>query len=205
MANNNKIAIRFVVNGEEVIVEAAVHAPLKVARDKALRDTNNGGRPADEWETHCRIRRCTKISPAVALTARMATRTIYFMNRILPILLLVFIAGCGVASGPPEDHQSVQDHALFESAATSIGAQDADGLRLILDSRVAASDADMIAALDPGGRAALAKALQEATFVAAGVGYREYRIHLQDASRPETDLPVFVLDVDGLPKLRFGQ
>ncbi len=52
MTSHNKITLIFIVNGVDVPVDANMHEPLKVARDKALRDSNNTGRPMDEWEVH---------------------------------------------------------------------------------------------------------------------------------------------------------
>ena len=52
MTSHNKITLIFIVNGVDVQVEANIHEPLEVARDKALRDSNNTGRPMDEWEIH---------------------------------------------------------------------------------------------------------------------------------------------------------
>ncbi len=51
MSDHNKVIIRFVVNGDPTVVEAAANAPLRVACEKALRDTNNTSRPLEEWET----------------------------------------------------------------------------------------------------------------------------------------------------------
>lgn len=51
MSDHNKVTIRFVVNGEETVIEAPANAPLHVARDKALRETSNTSRPPEEWET----------------------------------------------------------------------------------------------------------------------------------------------------------
>lgn len=48
----NKIKIVFVVNGVDAPVEANVHEPLKAARNKALEDSKNTGRPVDEWQVH---------------------------------------------------------------------------------------------------------------------------------------------------------
>lgn len=50
MKSHNKINLIFIVNGVEVTVEANVHEPLKVARNQALKDSDNTGRPLDEWE-----------------------------------------------------------------------------------------------------------------------------------------------------------
>jgi hypothetical protein len=44
------IAILFIVNGEDVIVHAELAEPLAAARNKALAETRNTGRPPDEWE-----------------------------------------------------------------------------------------------------------------------------------------------------------
>jgi hypothetical protein len=52
MTSHNKITLIFIVNGVDVPVEANIHEPLKVARNKALTDSNNTGRPMDEWEIH---------------------------------------------------------------------------------------------------------------------------------------------------------
>ena len=52
MSSKNKITLIFIINGVDVPVEANLNAPLKVARDKALKDSNNTGRPLDEWEVH---------------------------------------------------------------------------------------------------------------------------------------------------------
>lgn len=49
---HNKITLIFIVNGVDVPVEANVNQPLKVARNKALEESNNTGRPMDEWEVH---------------------------------------------------------------------------------------------------------------------------------------------------------
>jgi hypothetical protein len=46
---SNKITIIFVVNGQEQEVEANENQPLKAARNKALADSHNTGRPPDEW------------------------------------------------------------------------------------------------------------------------------------------------------------
>lgn len=52
MPSKNKLTLIFIVNGVDVLVEANIHEPLKVARNKALKDSNNTGRPEDEWEVH---------------------------------------------------------------------------------------------------------------------------------------------------------
>lgn len=47
----NLISLRFVVNGEETTVEKVnVNAPLKVAAEKALEQTNNKGRDLSEFQ-----------------------------------------------------------------------------------------------------------------------------------------------------------
>lgn len=49
--NPNLISLRFVVNGEETVVEKVnIHEPLKVAAEKALRQTNNTGRDLSEFQ-----------------------------------------------------------------------------------------------------------------------------------------------------------
>ncbi len=52
MTSKNQITLIFIVNGVDVRVEANVNSPLKEARNKALADSNNTGRPMDEWEIH---------------------------------------------------------------------------------------------------------------------------------------------------------
>ncbi len=52
MTSHNKITLIFIVNGVDVPVEGNIHEPLKAARNKALADSNNTGRPMDEWEIH---------------------------------------------------------------------------------------------------------------------------------------------------------
>lgn len=42
----------FIVNGVDVHVEAAAGYTLKYSRNIALEDSNNTGRPFDEWEIH---------------------------------------------------------------------------------------------------------------------------------------------------------
>ncbi len=52
MSSKNSITLIFIVNGVDVRVEANLHSPLKEARNRALADSNNTGRPMDEWEIH---------------------------------------------------------------------------------------------------------------------------------------------------------
>lgn len=52
MKQNNKITLIFIINGVDVRVEANIHEPLHVARNKALEESNNTGRSNDEWEVH---------------------------------------------------------------------------------------------------------------------------------------------------------
>jgi hypothetical protein len=48
---NNFIDLVFVVNGEDVdIPKFNINEPLHAARNKALADSGNTGRPPDEWE-----------------------------------------------------------------------------------------------------------------------------------------------------------
>lgn len=51
MPHRNKINLVFLISPKTYPVDANVNAPLKVARDKALRDADQTARPADEWET----------------------------------------------------------------------------------------------------------------------------------------------------------
>ena len=62
MTEKNKISLIFIVNGVDVVIDANVHEPLKVARDKALKDSNNTGRNMDEWEVQLtrKVRRSTR-------------------------------------------------------------------------------------------------------------------------------------------------
>jgi len=51
MTNNpNNLALVFIINGEDVWVKTNPHAPLHAARAKALAESNNTGRPPEEWE-----------------------------------------------------------------------------------------------------------------------------------------------------------
>ena len=50
--NKNKIKIVFIVNGVEAPVEANLYEPLRAARNKALEESKNTGRPVDEWQVH---------------------------------------------------------------------------------------------------------------------------------------------------------
>jgi len=52
MSAHNKISLIFIVNGVDVSIDANNNQPLKVARNKALKESNNTGRPMDEWEIH---------------------------------------------------------------------------------------------------------------------------------------------------------
>ena len=52
MASKNKITLVFIINGVDVPIEANINQPLKVAMNKALKDSDNTGRPVDEWEVH---------------------------------------------------------------------------------------------------------------------------------------------------------
>jgi hypothetical protein len=44
------IDLLFIINGVETEVEANVHEPLKAARNKALAQSSNTGRPVDDWQ-----------------------------------------------------------------------------------------------------------------------------------------------------------
>lgn len=47
--SDNKITIIFVINGHDQPEVENVHEPLAVARKKALKDSDNTSRPAEEW------------------------------------------------------------------------------------------------------------------------------------------------------------
>lgn len=47
--NDNKTTIIFVINGHDQPEVENVHEPLAVARKKALKDSDNLSRPAEEW------------------------------------------------------------------------------------------------------------------------------------------------------------
>jgi hypothetical protein len=49
MGDHNKITIIFIINGVDVAVEANLHAPLATARNHALEQSGNTGRPVDDW------------------------------------------------------------------------------------------------------------------------------------------------------------
>lgn len=46
----DKVSITFIVNGEDVLVDANPASPLHALRNKALAMSKNTGRPPDEWE-----------------------------------------------------------------------------------------------------------------------------------------------------------
>ena len=46
------LALVFIVNGEDVPVEAEESAPLAEARDQALRQSRNTARPPGDWELY---------------------------------------------------------------------------------------------------------------------------------------------------------
>ena len=52
MTSPNKITLIFIINGVDVPVGANLNQSLKVARNKALKESNNTGRTEDEWEVH---------------------------------------------------------------------------------------------------------------------------------------------------------
>gem|GEM_PF-6939582 len=116
------------------------------------------------------------------------------MKQLTPFLLLFLLAGCGNVSA---------DSQIFEAAATAIEAGDLSALQPLMDTRVQASNAEIMVSLDEQTRAALASGLRNATFVKKSEGYSEYKIHLDDVQGAVTDLSVFVVDVDGTQKLRF--
>jgi hypothetical protein len=46
----NQINLTFIVNGQPVEVKANLNAPLKTAVLKALHDSENTGRPIEDWQ-----------------------------------------------------------------------------------------------------------------------------------------------------------
>ena len=46
---DNKIDLKIVVNGTEVVVEANVHAPLQTVIEPALQKSGNAGQPPSNW------------------------------------------------------------------------------------------------------------------------------------------------------------
>ena len=50
--SKNVVSLIFIVNGVDVPVEVNLNAPIQVGRNKALEESNNTGRPVDEWEIH---------------------------------------------------------------------------------------------------------------------------------------------------------
>lgn len=47
---HNQITLIFIVNGEATEVKANVNAPLKTSVEKALNESENTGRPLDDWQ-----------------------------------------------------------------------------------------------------------------------------------------------------------
>lgn len=47
---SDKLTLVFVVGGEDVPVQVNPNEPLHAARNKALAQSDNTGRPPDEWE-----------------------------------------------------------------------------------------------------------------------------------------------------------
>lgn len=46
----HKIRLTFIINGQDFVIEANIHAPLKAAVQHALAESGNTGRDPDEWE-----------------------------------------------------------------------------------------------------------------------------------------------------------
>ena len=46
----HKIALIFIINGENFYVETNINAPLTAAVQRALSESGNSGRPLSEWE-----------------------------------------------------------------------------------------------------------------------------------------------------------
>ena len=47
---DQKVSLIFIINGQDYSIEANVHAPLIEAVHRALAESDNTGRPPDEWE-----------------------------------------------------------------------------------------------------------------------------------------------------------
>jgi hypothetical protein len=47
---DQKIKIIFIINGQDYPIEANIQAPLMEAVQRALAESDNTGRPPDEWE-----------------------------------------------------------------------------------------------------------------------------------------------------------
>lgn len=47
---DQKVKLIFIINGQDYSIEANVHAPLIEAVERALSESDNKGRPPDEWE-----------------------------------------------------------------------------------------------------------------------------------------------------------
>lgn len=48
--NRNKIELAVIVNGQPVLVDANVNAPLRTVIPKALEESGNAGQPPESWE-----------------------------------------------------------------------------------------------------------------------------------------------------------
>lgn len=48
--NTNEVDVTFVINGEDVTVKANPNQPIEAVRNKALQESENTGRPPNEWE-----------------------------------------------------------------------------------------------------------------------------------------------------------
>ncbi len=47
---DHKVRLIFIINGQDLPIEANVNAPLMEAVERALAESNNTGRAPDEWE-----------------------------------------------------------------------------------------------------------------------------------------------------------
>ena len=47
---DHKIRIVFIINGQDYSIESNVNAPLMAAVQRALTESDNTGRPPEEWE-----------------------------------------------------------------------------------------------------------------------------------------------------------
>jgi hypothetical protein len=85
MANPHELTLTFVINGVDVSVSVNEEAPLAVARNRALEQSKNTGRPFDEWQVFT--------TAGVLLDASHKIETFHFAPGTR--LLLSLIVGAG--------------------------------------------------------------------------------------------------------------
>ncbi len=85
--SSERIAIMFIVNGEDVPIEANLHEPLAAARNKALAESKNTGRAPAEWEV--------RNEGGIPLDASLAVGSFNFQPGVRLFLTLKVGAGGG--------------------------------------------------------------------------------------------------------------